>query len=92
MDRERRTGENLLTTGQRPVHGGVVSHETGKRGLTEPTRNATAVGSVNRVVHRFSPDGQGTLCLVKFFAIMGLFEAFGFLSTPSGLAFEEEDG
>lgn len=47
MDRERRAGENLLTTGQRPVHGGVVSHGIEKLGLTEPTRNATAVGPVN---------------------------------------------
>lgn len=92
LDCERPAGENRWITGQSAVHGGAVSHKAGRRGLTEPTRTATADGSVNRVIHRFSPGGQGALCLVKFFAIMGLLEAFGFLSTARGLAFEEEDG
>jgi hypothetical protein len=43
----------------------------GSRGSSDPSDHA---GADNRVIHKFSPSGQGTLYPVKLFGIIELFE------------------
>jgi hypothetical protein len=67
-------GENLLITCQRTVRddGAVNSPKLpGHRPSSAPPGHA---GAGNRVIHKFSPSGQGTLCPVKVFGIIELFE------------------
>jgi hypothetical protein len=67
-------GENLWITCQQTVgdRGSVNSSKTSRdRPSSDPPGHA---GTANRVIHKFSPGGQGTLCPVKLFGIIELFE------------------
>jgi hypothetical protein len=67
-------GENLLITCQRVVRdGGAVNSPKLSGGGPSSDSSGDAEAS-NRIINKFSPSGQGTLCPVKLFGIIELFE------------------
>jgi hypothetical protein len=78
---QRPVGDNLLISRRRKAQeSGVVNSR--HRGFARPRSNRSArAGTGNRVIHKFSPGGQGTLYPVKLFGIITLVRALPQLST-----------
>jgi hypothetical protein len=67
-------GENLLITCQQPVWGRGVVNSPKPRDNQPSSDPPGGAGAGNTFIHNFSPSGQGTLCPVKLFGIIELFE------------------
>ncbi len=67
-------GENLLITCQRVVRDGGAINSTKLSGGGPSSDSPGDAEASNRVINKFSPSGQGTLCPVKLFGIIELFE------------------
>jgi hypothetical protein len=82
-------GEKLsITCRQHAQRAGVVNSR--KEARTQPhTAPSVRCETINRVTHKFSPGGQGTLYPVKLFGIIRLFECCRELSTAACSLYEE---
>jgi hypothetical protein len=67
-------GENLLITCRRTVGDRRAVNSPKPGGGRPSSASPGGAGTANRVIHKFSPGGQGTLYSVKLFGIIELFE------------------
>ena len=86
---QRPMGENLLITCRRKVQGNGVVNSC-NRGCAWPQSDPSGGDeTINRLTHKFSPGGQGTLYPVKLFGIIELVRALPRLSTAACPLYDE---